>query len=219
MKDGDSFVGRSRILKMDALSEDILRLMKAAPSEYTVAKRLLSDCRAHLMSDQKRACKLMMKALDLVKEESQVAAGYNSIRDRIPLSDDPSASKLDERYHVQIREGDFKGAKKTVSRLNALTSDLAHPLTITMHGDGFDIKVSNHSDRTIVIILLRGRCGGSDLVFDPASFAMAPFSERVVSMEGQSGNEVEITAEYRDGSTERTYTSVASLHRGAYHGR
>lgn len=205
----ESFSKRSTIIKMDVITEDIKRLCEGAPSGYDVAKKYLVEARAILMTNQKRALKLIRKAHSEIKQESVVATEYNAVRERIRFSKDPKIEAAETGYRNCISKGDYKGARKHVQKLIDRTRELGHPVKVVPYSKNENsFRLQNTSDRTVVVLLIRGT---GNVHMNPASFAIEPFADMVVSCTGIEGCSADITVEYQDSGIDRSFTTTVTF--------
>lgn len=214
MTKDDHFGIRIRLMKIDILTEDIHRIVSEVPSSYEIPKKYLSEARSCIRVDSNKALKLIKKAHKEIREESVVATGYNRIKERLRFSDDKTISKHESKYHEFIAKGDYKAAQKLVKKMTDSTIGLGHPISISFAAkddSGVSVRISNSSERTIVVILIRGGSGTESLVFDPASFSIAPFSDRLVKCTGELSTAVNLVVEYRDGDVERSVATPISI--------
>lgn len=214
MTKDDHFGIRIRLMKIDVLTEDIHRIVSEVPSSYEIPKKYLSEARSCIRVDPSKALKLIKKAHKGIREESVVATGYNRIRERVRFSDDKAISKYESKYLEFIAKGNYKAAQKLVKKMTDSTTGLGHPVSVSFvskDDDGASLRVSNSSERTIVVILVRGGSGTESLVFEPASFSIAPFSDRLVKCTGELSTTVNLVVEYRDGDMERSVVAPISI--------
>lgn len=209
MTGAESFSKRSTIIKMDVVTEDIKRLCEGAPSGYEVAKKYLVEARAILMTNQKKALKLIKKAHSEIKQESVVATEYNAVRERIRFADDRKLEAAEAEYMRCISKGDYKGARKQVHKLVEGTRELGHPIKVAAYSKAENsIRFENTSNRSVVILLVRGVDG---VHVNPASFALEPFGDKVVSCTGVDGCSTDITVEYQDSGVDRSFTTTVAF--------
>ena len=109
---------RITLIRMDMLMDDIHRIWSTVPSSYVVPKRRLGEARSVLVSDSKRACRLISKARREIIEESKAAQEYNRFRNIIPQIDDPIVRDLDRRYNGSLEKGDYKTARNIAIKLS-----------------------------------------------------------------------------------------------------
>ena len=214
MKSNDSFGYRARVINIDMETRDIHRIWLNVQSEYVIGKRLLSEARSLLYHDQKKTLKLLKKAHKEFIRESSVATEYNAIRERIRFSNDGSIIKLNDKYRHELSSGNYDAAKKIVRKLSEKTVGLEHPLSIARSdcGEGVtSLRVSNTSDRIIVVVLIRGSNNGEPVLFDHSSFSLQPFEEMIVSCSNLNDEHpLDLVLEYRDGIDERSIPASIS---------
>lgn len=190
---------------MDFGTEDIKRIVEGVPSPYEVGKRYLSEAYPLVRTEPKKAKKLINKAHKEVKRESAVAAEFNRIREAIRFSDDTRMQQAEERYRKLIAQGDYKGAKKQVSKLAAGTRDLRPPISVSDAGSGDgSIRIENGSDRSVIVVQARG---APSVVFTPSSFEIEPFGSRILECSGFEGRPLEVIVEYRYAGADRSLTA------------
>lgn len=216
MSSGEKFGARVRLIKLDMATEDIHRLWADVPSSYEVPKRMLSEARSVLRSDQKKALKIVQKARKAFQREATVATEYNRVRERLRFSEDPSVKKNEEKYKAAILKGDYKSALKAARKLASATSDLDHPLTMAIRAGEGDpvVTVTSTCDRTLVVLLIEGRAGDERIQMEPSAFTLQPFSSVSVQCSGTGGaSGITVRADYRDGGVERSISSDLSVSR------
>lgn len=206
---GARFAVRSAVIRMDVVSEDIVRIHDSIPSEYSEAKRLLAEAYPLLKTEPKKALKLIDRAHAEIKEESVVAAEYNRVRERVRFSDDDRLDSIELKYHRLLAQGEYKAARKLVSKLIEGTRGLEHPISLSaVDSDGGTIRIENSSNRSVVVILIRS---DSNVTFNPSSFEIQPFESRIVSCTDSKGCDLDVTVEYHDAGADRSLSSFITF--------
>lgn len=191
---------KKTVLEIEAVVDDIARIVDGVPSEYSVPSSELEASRCLLCASPRKSLKHAERARELYRTESEIAAMHGRIAGAVTVSSEPEVSELERRYHEAILVGDYRTARKAVAKLiQLIDSREVEPLRLSSFEEvpgGCAFTISSATDRTVVVTGLRVFSGGIRLSTDPLpSFVMQPLGERrVVCTDSGHGSAGRVTA-------------------------
>ena len=131
-------------MKMDIVTENIVRICSRTDSPYENGRRMLAESRSVLRTNPKRSLRLMKYAEKEIIRESLAAQEYNRNKKTIPQLNDRSIAKLDEEYHDLLRKGRYDKARRIAIQIS--NSD-----SILNCGQPIGMKMASYNDDAIIV--------------------------------------------------------------------
>jgi|GEM_PF-1939032 len=177
---------KKTVMEIEAVVDDIARIVDGVPSEYSVPSAELEVSRGLMCGSPRKSLKHAERARELYRTESEVAAMHGRISGAVTVSSEPEVSELERRYHEAILAGDYRAARKAVAKLIQLIDFReVEPLRFSSFEEvpgGCSFTISSVTDRTVVVTGLRVFSGCVRLSTDPLpSFVMQPLGERRIT--------------------------------------
>ena len=104
------------LIKLGILTDDIVRLWEATPSEYISGKMVLAESRSIIRTDIKKALRLAKKAKTEFSKEAIIAVKYNQIKDKI-AEGDSNLRNMNVEYKRYLANGDYDNASSCLSKM------------------------------------------------------------------------------------------------------
>lgn len=205
---------RITLIKMDILMADIHRIWSSVQSPYAVPKRKLGEARSILISDPKRAYKLMCKARKDMVEESKAAQEYNHYRAVIPQINDSVVRDLDSRYKDCLEKGDYKAARNVAIKLSRTDAVIRarHSVTIKLTSSdatSLTYALENNSIQDMTIRILKITDGQMEMESDmryPFIIRRNTRTEVVFRHDWPVSDTVQVYLEYTDDGIVKTHS-------------